>query len=608
MTSLTAMPIIEPISVGANLLAIKRSSRASSLLQIRPLCIAMMLAGLSSLAAAQTIPSIRPEQDPAERLLKEQREREREQRLNQPAPQITAPATDQLRSVPIDADPESIADPEPTFKIEYIELIGNTVLSSQDVEPILTKFQGKKLGVNRINLLLRRLTEAFIAKGYITTRAYLGQQNLASGRLVLTVVPGKIEAFKINGQPPGVAKNGGWLTDIGTLAAFPIAVGDTLNLRDLEQGVDQINRLRRNQAELQILPGETPGGSVVALNNRFGDRYRINAGFDNHGSKATGTTRTRLGLEFDNPIGFQESLSLNYVGSLDANALLASAAIPIGYNIISYTASYSEFQNLIGDTALLFGRTLGQTIGWNRVLTRSATEKSSLDVTLSKRESEREINNIMLTPQRLTVIRAGWNRLARFDAGGAQGNWTIDLGVSRGMKAIDASVDASDIEKTDAHSQFTKFDIAASLGLPLSPSWGYRGSFAGQWSHVGLFSSEQIFAGGVGSVRGFQEGGVSGDRGYYVRNELQWMKAPQPEVLGSPLLLQPYVFIDGGRTQLISQAQWKSIVGGGFGARAQWQTGGHTIFLDALVGAPISQPAELGGKRTIGQISLTWSF
>ena len=99
------------------------------------------------------------------------------------------------------------------------------------------------------------------------------------------------------------------MTDWGTLAAFPVEAGDTLKLQDLEQGVDQINRLRRNQAELQILPGQTPGGSIVALNNHPGDRYRVNLGVDNYGSQATGRQRSRLGLDVDNPLGFQDRKS-----------------------------------------------------------------------------------------------------------------------------------------------------------------------------------------------------------------------------------------------------------------------------------------------------------
>jgi site-specific recombinase XerD len=54
--------------------------------------------------------------------------------------------------------------------------------------------------------------------------------------------------------------------------------------------------------------------------------------------------RYRAGAEADNLIGLQESLSLSYVGTTDTNALVFSAAVPFGYQTLSYTTSVSEYQ------------------------------------------------------------------------------------------------------------------------------------------------------------------------------------------------------------------------------------------------------------------------
>ena len=107
------------------------------------------------------------------------------------------------------------------------------------LDEVAQPFVGRTLGRNRINLLLRRLTEAFIAQGYITTRAYLGQQNLSSGTLTIDVVKGRIAAFTLNGQPlrprstqPGRVPpvGGGFLSDDGTAWAFGASQGDALRL------------------------------------------------------------------------------------------------------------------------------------------------------------------------------------------------------------------------------------------------------------------------------------------------------------------------------------------------------------------------------------------
>ncbi|PFH10113.1 hemolysin activation/secretion protein [Collimonas sp. PA-H2] len=587
--------------------------------QMRPITLAtvLLLAGSTTMQHAWAQQTPRVEQDPGQRLLQEQKDRERERAINQPPPQITVEQPPP-QTLPAGVDIESLPDTEPTFKIDHIDLVGNTVLPPWQVEDITRPFIGKHLGSNRINLLLRRLTEAFVARGMITTRAYLGEQNLKDGKLIITVIPGKIEKITLNGQPlsteqgyvgPSPLQGGGWLTDRGVLLAMPTAVGDTLNLTNLEQGVDQINRLRRNKAEMQIQPGTTPGSSIVALNNPPGDRFWYNVGVDNYGSNQTGLVRTNLSAEVDNLLGLQELFSISYSGSLDTNALVGSITLPIGYSTFSYTGAISEYQNLVGNTALLYGNTTSHTFGWNYVLSRSQAIKNAFDVTLSRRKVARNVNDLDLDPQRLTVLRIAANTLHRFAFNEQQASWTLDVGLSRGLHALDASSDAPGIASGDAHSQFTKLDTTATLSLPIgkigATAWNWRAQLNAQWSKQALFGSEQIFAGGMSSVRGFQDNsGASGDRGLTLRNDVAWANAP--EFAG--IHFEPYVFLDMGRTELIAQGTWQQLVGAGFGARMQATVGKQRFSGEVLLARPLVQPDNSPPKSTLLLASLNWAY
>ncbi|WP_354681919.1 ShlB/FhaC/HecB family hemolysin secretion/activation protein [Cupriavidus necator] len=574
---------------------------------------ACLLVGAALPAVAQVVPPARQQaapEDAAQRLLREQRQREREREATQPPARIEAPM-----GLPADQAVDEVMETAATFDIHRIAVHGNTVLSEAQVEAIVAPFVGRQLGANRINLLLRRFTEAFVAEGNITTRAYLGEQNLSTGVLVVTVVPGKIESIRLNDR--SIRPNegglfdtvgGGWLTDAGTARQFP-APGDTLRLPDLEQGVDQINRLRRNRAELQILPGQAPGSSAIALTNQPGDRFRFAAGMDNYGSKATGISRTRLGIDADNALGFQEAVSASFVGTRDTNAAVLSAAVPLGYHTFSYTASVSEYQSAIGDTALLYGRTFGHTLGWNYVLTRSQASRQAFDITLTHRKSEREINNLLLGPQRLTVLRAAWSGLRRFSANGQPGYATAEAGTSCGLTAINATRDPGDIRTDEAHAQFTKLDANATLQMPLPRAFdmallAWRAQLVGQWTNVALFGSEQVYAGGMSTVRGFREGVIAGDRGAYLRNELVWANAPTL----AGIRMEPYLFLDGGQTQSVATHRWQAVAGTGAGVRLQAQWARQTFSSELLVGIPLAQPSAIGAKRPIVLATLNWLY
>lgn len=572
---------------------------------------------VSTVLPPVSLPAVRAEQDPAQRLLEDRKRREQQQEANQAPAQIAAPALPSVPDLPPDGDIESLPDVEPMFVIREVAFTGEAMLSQQELDDVVAPFIGRRLGKNRVNLLLRRVTEALIARGFITTRAYLGPQNLASGVLKVNVIAGRLGSFTLNGTPlrpipedarPFQTAGGGLLTDAGTAWAFGAGVGDVLRLPDLEQGVDQINRLRRNQAEIQILPGQSPGESIVAIANRAGDRVFYDVGFDNYGSSQTGKQRYRLGAEADNVIGLQESMGLSFVGTRDSNALVFSSAVPVGYQTFSYTTSVSEYQQTIGDVALLEGRTFSQILGWNSVLSRSRSGRMSVDLTFTKTRSERSVNGLTLSPQSLSAVRVAANGFVRFTSAGQPATATYDFGVSQGVPWLDAVHDAPEISRNEAHNQFRKLDLTAAIqmtaGSVLQSSWAYRGTFRGQLSHVALFGTQQIFVGGMSSVRGFTEGGIAGDSGAYIRNELAWQNAPAWE----SARIEPYVFLDAGKAHLVAQGGWPTLAGTGIGARAQFKYRKQLISGELLLGRALIQPSSLGKKASVLLATLNWSI
>ncbi|WP_408583423.1 ShlB/FhaC/HecB family hemolysin secretion/activation protein [Paraburkholderia tropica] len=582
-------------------------------------------------AAAQTPPPVappaappvaRPVQDPAQQLIDQQREAERQRQLAEPPAQVeVAPqASETTLDIPLDTPVDKIVETGPTFHVEHIVLTGpngtpvpETAVSQATLDALVAPFVGQDLGSHRVNVLLRRLTDAYVRAGYVTTRALLGPQNLGSGTLTVTIQIGRIEGFTVNGQTiHRLATNersagGGWLTDAGYGFAFPASAGDPLRLADIDQGVAQINRMRRNQAQVQVLPGQEIGDSVIAIQNAPGDRTYYALGVDNYGAQSTGVTRYRAGFEADNLIGLQEVLSLNYIDSVESNAIVGSLAIPFGRNTFSYTLSDSEYQQVIGTTALQYGRTLSHIVGWNYQLGRTASDLTALDASLSWRRTDREINNFDLDPQRVAVLRVGGNWLHRFVANEAQGNFTLDAGISQGLPWLGADHDGN-AARTDAHAQFTKGDATATWTLPLpklaSVALAYRGALGGQYANVALYGSDQLYLGGMDTIRGFRSGDIAGDRGIYSRNELAWVNVP----VWHDGRVEPYVFLDAGKASLVAVPGFPTLAGIGAGLRVQWQWRHQQFSGEGLIGRQLARPAAIGPRATLALGTVNWSF
>jgi len=166
------------------------------------------------------------------------------------------------------------------FLVKHIELNGAQGLSAVERERLLKPYIGQCLGVARLNELLKVITDHYIARGLVTSRAYLPQQDLATGQLRVQVVEGKLEGLK--------GADGSRLSERELAMAFPGKPGDLLNLREVEQLVDQLNRLASNQAQMELTPGTQVGGSTVLVKNTPKKPWRAGLSRSNDGQKSTG--------------------------------------------------------------------------------------------------------------------------------------------------------------------------------------------------------------------------------------------------------------------------------------------------------------------------------
>jgi len=63
-----------------------------------------------------------------------------------------------------------------------INVEGAALLSAAQRQALLEPWQGRCLGVPQLNAVLKSLTDHYLHRGYVTTRAYLPQQDLKKWR------------------------------------------------------------------------------------------------------------------------------------------------------------------------------------------------------------------------------------------------------------------------------------------------------------------------------------------------------------------------------------------------------------------------------------------
>jgi len=111
-----------------------------------------------------------------------------------------------------------------SFEVKQIEFKGVSLLTKEEIASLKSPYLNQCVTLNDVNDLIRYITETYIKKGYVTTRAILPQQDISTGILVIQVVEGKVEGIEFK---DGKARAGELAT------AFPDVIGNALNLRDI---------------------------------------------------------------------------------------------------------------------------------------------------------------------------------------------------------------------------------------------------------------------------------------------------------------------------------------------------------------------------------------
>lgn len=433
-----------------------------------------------------------------------------------------------LRNLPGEAarpaEPQRPADTQ-CFNIRRIELSGADSLSAADRERLVAPYVGQCLGVTQLNALLKAITDHYLGRGRVTSRAYLPQQDLATGELRILVVEGRIEALRPDADS-GLAPR-------ELAMAYPGTPGEPLDLREIEQLVDQLNRLPSNQAHMELTPGQSTGGSELLVRNSPRKPWRASLSRNNEGQPSTGEQMLNLGLEWDSPLGLADQLVLRGGHDVVSDHHQGSKNTALYYNLpwgwwnFSYSYSQSEYRSQFHSNGFPFsqsGDSQSHQLRAERVIHRDATSKTSLNAGMAHLRTNNFIEDSRLpgSSNRLSEAQFGINHGRRI--GNAFVN--LDLGVQQGTGAFDAQGNGHP-KAGEFNARYRKYSATVSFiqGFQLgAEQFSFASLATGQRSEDVLYSPQRISLGGTASVRGFKEQSLTGDSGGYWRNDLRWIR------------------------------------------------------------------------------------
>ncbi|MDB5774239.1 MAG: Hemolysin activator protein precursor [Herbaspirillum sp.] len=386
----------------------------------------------------------------------------------------------------------------------------------------LEQYDGACIGKDGLNLIVRRLTDLILAKGYSTTRLGVPEQDLSSGGMTLTLVPGVIGAIRF--ADPSLS--GTWKN------AFPAAPGDLLNLRDLEQGLEQMKRIPSQDIDMQIVPGAMPGESDVVITVKRGRPWKITATLDDSGAKGTGKLQAGLNAALDNALGLNDLFNIGINTDADRKGGQRGTSgnnlyytIPFGHwNFTVSASSYDYHQEIAArQNFVSSGKSRNLEFNIRQLFHRDQYQKHSWQFKVGKRWNRAYIDDTEIEVQRRNTSFAelAWVHTSYI------GNAQLDLTIANrwGVSWFNGQPDLEPRETDASTHRYSLQTIDASLVAPFrigNAPFTYIGALRTQSSRSLLYQSEQFSIGNRYTVRGFDgEQTLMAERGFYLRNEIE---------------------------------------------------------------------------------------
>ena len=473
------------------------------------------------------------------------------------------------------------ADESVRFHISQIT-IENRTERFHFLERIARPYKDKDLSLSDINKLIHAMNQSLMARGFSTSRIAVPEQNLSSGELRLVLQLGYINAVRF-------AEDSDTLY---TYNLFPFREGDVLNVRDIEQGIEQAKRLPSQDISVQLLPSDQPQRTDVVLTVKRGKNFYGTISVDDSGLEDTGKLQWYTSVGVDQIFQRNDILrvGMNLDGAQDGYAKGTrghniSYTIPYGAHTFTLSYQRSKYHQTVESRPYDFisaGDTNISTFSWDVVLHRSSSTKTSMDIRLKKRNSHSFINDVELPIQAMhqTSMEIGFAERLYLQRNTLYFRLAHRFGL--GWLGAQKEKPYADAPKTLYRMWLLDVDFVHPFEFCHRPAT-FTTSFHGQWTmdDMRLYGVDMISMGNRYTVRGFDgETTLMGTNGWYLRNELSTQFPKQKAEL--------YLGLDVGAVYGYGTevCNGHAIAGAAIGLRGAVDT----LSYDVFAAAPIIKP------------------
>ncbi|GKS69053.1 hemolysin activation/secretion protein [Nitrosomonas sp. PY1] len=198
-----------------------------------------------------------------------------------------------VESQPLPTNPASAPAQSQSFSVKSIHIQGNTLLPENKLMVLIAYLIGDDRTLNDLVQGATTVQQAYREAGYIGVIAFVPEQKLENGNVIIQVLEGKIDKINIS----GLAER----DEINILRSLPhLEQGETPVARNIDRNIQMANENPTKKLRVTLVAGANPGGINVDTKVTDERPLRLLFGVDSAGTPGTGNFRTNVGIQHAN--------------------------------------------------------------------------------------------------------------------------------------------------------------------------------------------------------------------------------------------------------------------------------------------------------------------
>jgi len=392
--------------------------------------------------------------------------------------------------------------------IGSVDVTPSKIISEEKMDEFLAPIKGQNVFFTDIQAVVNNINKYYAENGFVTAKAFLPEQTITDGVLKIDLVEGTIGKFEIADNK--------WTKDSYIDKRLGAKEGQLFDIIQLEKNMVNFNKYNDGiKLSASLEPGEENGTTNVKVSADEKFPFHIAGMFDNAGRMTIGKQRLGAMVSADSLFGYRDRLTGGSYFSRSSITPFADYNIPVNKydGRVGASFSMSESQITHGDYTMfnIESQSYNYSLYYDQPLIRKPFFELNAEVSGQYKQATTSFDSYDLFTDHITAAEIGFN--ARYDT--KRGIWYANQGFYYAFPIIS--------------SQSNYFKYEGGLIRLHDFSHGIVGQLRFQYQFIPqdvIPYIDQFQAGGLASVRGYNEGVLVGRSGGLFSGELHFPIAP----------------------------------------------------------------------------------